>query len=796
MLNCKVNSTMKSKRLPYVFAALTALTGILAQDVPLKADSITSRVNISTNAALLWGRLSPDSDYLYVSDTYNSTVRKLRTTDFGEVSTITVGTNPWSLDISEQADAILVANRGQSADGSISRIQLSTGTVQITIPLVGQPSDIAINSQGTFAVALISAVSPGSTVTASIIDLSNNSIRTLTVGTGHASKVNFSPDGITAYVTRYDSPSVSKIDVSSGSISTAFTLPTLELGSYPTDLVIDSTHAFVLNGVNTDTKIQKVRLADGIVQSTINVPFGREITATTDGHFLYVADWGAKGRLYKINKPSFVKTSTMSVPHNWDHGILSFDVTDTGTTGYATFNGEVAKLNLDTTASQTVDIQTVSDRLQGAPDFVISAQATSGFTVVFTSLTPTTCSVSGDVVSTLAVGECRISGTQTGGSGWQSATSELSFQVRRQTITLGQLPDVFDSDRNINLVGSSDSGLAIAFESRTPTICSVAGTLLTLEKEGSCTIRASQAGNDRWSAAVSVERTFSIYKDPPSGEPGVSILDGNSYINSKSVELNLVWPRYATSVRVSNDGGFSNAKSSTLSLTPTVKWELDDSIKGIFTKVVYVRFSGPGVDSTKTYSDDIILDTTAPTINSSTAVATTSKIDVKVDATDDITGVEKIEIDNGSKIVSKDYSKSVEVSLSEIGMAVSAASVAKASTQSLQVRVRDGAGNWTKWQGLVLSGKPVLVANQSAGRAMSINTKKAVSGKSIAQFAKLTVPKNSRLSVKVASSSKKICRVVGTSIRGLKAGNCKVTVSAKPKIGKTQSKTVSLKVSK
>ena len=305
-------------------------------------------------------------------------------------------------------------------------------------------------------------------------------------------------------------------------------------------------------------------------------------------------------------------------------------------------------------------------------------------------------------------------------------------------------------------------------------------------------VRVTSRGGSSSTTAMTIEARQS----PPSGEPGVSINDGGTATNSKVVSLNLAWPEYATEARISNDGGFAQSKTKTVPLSALVDWELDDSVKGIFTKVVYVRFNGSGIDNTKTYSDDIILDITAPTINSSTAVATTSKIDVKVDATDDITGVEKIEIDNGSKIVSKDYSKTVEVSLSEIGMAVSAASVAKASTQSLQVRVRDGAGNWTKWQGLVLSGKSVVVANQSAGRAMSINTNKAVSGKSIAQFAKLTVPKNSKLSVKVASSSKKICRVVGTSIRGLKAGTCKVTVSAKPKTGKTQSKTVSLKVSK
>lgn len=281
---------------------------------------------------------------------------------------------------------------------------------------------------------------------------------------------------------------------------------------------------------------------------------------------------------------------------------------------------------------------------------------------------------------------------------------------------------------------------------------------------------------------------------PPKGNVGISINAAVAYTNSKKVKLSIVWPACAITVTISNDGGFGSIES--FPVKAEIDWELDDSVKGVFTKVAYMRFSGSGIDNTKTYSDDIILDTNAPVINSSSAVATSSKIEVKVDATDDITGVEKIEIDNGAKVISKDYSKIVEVSLSEASMVVSTPSVSKSAAQTLQVRVRDGAGNWTKWENLFLSGKTAVVAGPSSSKAMTLDTKKAVTGKSIAQFAKLVIPKNSKLSLNVALSSKKICRVIGTSIRGLKAGTCKVTVSAKPKTGKTQSKTVSLKVSK
>ena len=281
---------------------------------------------------------------------------------------------------------------------------------------------------------------------------------------------------------------------------------------------------------------------------------------------------------------------------------------------------------------------------------------------------------------------------------------------------------------------------------------------------------------------------------PPPGSVGVSINNAVVYTNSKKVKLSVIWPACASTLTISNDGGFGSAKS--FPVKSEIDWELDDSVTGIFTKVVYLRFDGSGIDNTRTYSDDVILDTNAPTINSSAAVATSSKIEIKVDATDDITGVEKIELENGTKIIGKDYSKIIEVSISEVGMVVSEASLSKFSNPSLRVRVRDGAGNWTRWENLSITGRAVVVASPSSSKAMALDVKKAVTGKVIAKFAKLVIPKNSKVSLKIKLSSEKFCRLIGTSIRGIKTGTCKVTVSVKPKTGNAQSRTVVLKISK
>lgn len=61
---------------------------------------------------------------------------------------------------------------------------------------------------------------------------------------------------------------------------------------------------------------------------------------------------------------------------------------------------------------------------------------------------------------------------------------------------------------------------------------------------------------------------------------------------------------------------------------------------------------------------------------------------------------------------------------------------------------------------------------------------------------KLIVPKGATISLRVAPTSTKYCKVSGTILKGVKPGSCKVTVTVKPKTGKSASKTVALVVTK
>ena len=381
-----------------------------------------------------------------------------------------------------------------------------------------------------------------------------------------------------------------------------------------------------------------------------------------------------------------------------------------------------------------------------------------------------------------------------GGSGTVSKidlTAEpqsITFTTIGRAVVPAPLTQLFGT-KSVTVVASASSGFAVSFSSSTPTVCTVSGSTVTMLTIGDCTINANQAGGSGWDAAPQVSRTFTILPSPPPGEAGVSIKNGDSYVNTKQVTLNLVWPEYATAARISNDGGFAASKTQTKDLAASVDWELDDSVKGVYTKVVYIRFNGVA-DTTKTYSDDIILDTTAPVVESASAAAASGSIAVSVKATDDITGVDKIQITNGTTTVTEDYAAEVSVPLADLLLSVSSMGVQKLAATSVEIRVSDKAGNWSAYKALSVSG---VVASPTA-TSPTVTKSKSASAKSIAAFAKIPVLSTSKVSLKVVSGYAKYCKVSGSTLKGIKIGICKVRVTVTPKKGKAIPRTVTLKI--
>lgn len=179
---------------------------------------------------------------------------------------------------------------------------------------------------------------------------------------------------------------------------------------------------------------------------------------------------------------------------------------------------------------------------------------------------------------------------------------------------------------------------------------------------------------------------------------GVSINKGDPYTDDPKITLNLNLPACVDSVLISNDGGFKNAVQK--AAKKSVGWTLDDSVSGRNTKIVYVRPLGADIDASKTFIDDVILDTQAPSlgqvsVSGSGAGATATltagneqaRYRVRSEATDKLSGVKILQVapvKKATKGTRVKYAKSVKVAMK--------------SSHRVFVRVRDGAGNWTKWR--------------------------------------------------------------------------------------------------
>lgn len=194
----------------------------------------------------------------------------------------------------------------------------------------------------------------------------------------------------------------------------------------------------------------------------------------------------------------------------------------------------VSRIFTVTSAKQVIIFNALASKTFGDAPFDISATGgASKNAVTFASTTPTVCTVAGNIVSVAGAGRCTIEAAQAGNANYAvAAIVPQTFAVAKaaQSITFVDLPAKTYGDAPIALVATSSTGLAVNFSSPTPATCEIAQNILTITATGTCTVRASQSGNDNYEKAADVERSFNVTstsainfspltKQPKVGEP-------------------------------------------------------------------------------------------------------------------------------------------------------------------------------------------------------------------------------------------------------------------------------------
>ncbi len=125
------------------------------------------------------------------------------------------------------------------------------------------------------------------------------------------------------------------------------------------------------------------------------------------------------------------------------------------------------------TYSQTITFGPAPSVLVGGAG-TVSATASSGLPVVFGTTTPAICTVSGSMVSGVAVGECIVTADQAGNVQYPPA-AEVTQSVpvgSVQTITLSQYPTSMLTTATATLAATASSGLPVTFGTTSPaSIC-------------------------------------------------------------------------------------------------------------------------------------------------------------------------------------------------------------------------------------------------------------------------------------------------------------------------------------
>jgi len=145
------------------------------------------------------------------------------------------------------------------------------------------------------------------------------------------------------------------------------------------------------------------------------------------------------------------------------------------------------------------------------------AMASGGGAVTFASETPTTCTVSGDTLSLIKAGECKVTAHQAGGNGFAAASQSQLFVIPKnpQVVAKFQNPGWQPvGGAPVQLAATFNSGLPVTFTSKTPAICSVSGNTMTPLANGLCTVTATQAGNDTYAATI-VDKNIPIGTELP-----------------------------------------------------------------------------------------------------------------------------------------------------------------------------------------------------------------------------------------------------------------------------------------
>jgi alpha-tubulin suppressor-like RCC1 family protein len=260
----------------------------------------------------------------------------------------------------------------------------------------------------------------------------------------------------------------------------------------------DVTRSFsVTPGVNT---ITFPALANTAFTATPPIP-----AATTSSNLAvtYASNTAAVCQVTVSGSISFVNAGTCSITAS-QAGSANFDAA-----------ADVTRSFTVTPGVNTITFPALANAAFASAPPVLAATSSSNLPVTYASTTASVCTATGTgAITFVKTGTCTITASQAGNANFAAATTVTrSFSVTpgANTITFPVLANTAFTATPPIPAATASSNLTVTYASTTAPVCTATGAgVITFVKTGTCTIRASQAGNANFAAATTVTRSFNV----------------------------------------------------------------------------------------------------------------------------------------------------------------------------------------------------------------------------------------------------------------------------------------------
>ena len=216
---------------------------------------------------------------------------------------------------------------------------------------------------------------------------------------------------------------------------------------------------------------------------------------------------------YSSSDPSVASVSGEMIVIN-AAGSATITASQPGNNNYNAAAGQAQVLTV-TKAGQAITFDEPANVVFGDPDFDLTAVASSGLPVSFTSSDESVVTIAGSTVHVTGAGSAIITASQEGNDNYLPASGvsrTITVEKAAQTISFDPFEVHTYSDPDINPMATASSGLAVSYSSSNTDVAVVTGGLISIVGAGTAEITASQAGNDNYNAATDVMQVLTAQK--------------------------------------------------------------------------------------------------------------------------------------------------------------------------------------------------------------------------------------------------------------------------------------------